>query len=204
MGARQTANLEQDQGVSFQLGLEKAHVLILKQEDLARRNMILDAILTLSALRYTYQLVYLAAPRLFGASIDATMFKSRGIGVLFYDERRIDEAVPAQPLQVEQTPRTSQQDDNVVFTELATLRTMYLEMERSINQLRDDLMTLHNSRPLPDKVSSPTPSIHSIASPLRFHQDSMQGGELPSYFMNNPWLDVLSKRGSGEREPIAG
>jgi len=204
MGAQQTVNMDQDQGLSFLMGVKKAHVLILKPDDLAQRNAILDAILNLSALKYTYRLVYLAAPRLFGASVDALMFKSRGIGLLFYDERRIDEAVPAQPLQTGQEPGPSQQDDKAVVAELATLKTMYLEMEQTINQLRNDLTALNN----PHSMHEQTPRIprptQVITTQPSFPQNPMHVGELPSYFVNNPWLDVLSKRGCGERDPIAG
>jgi hypothetical protein len=203
MGAELTGNGNKEQGLSFQLGREKAHVLVLKPEELAQRNAILDAILNLSALRYTYQLVYLAAPRLFGASVDAMMFRSRGIGLLFYDERRIDEAVPAQSLQPEQATARSPDDDKAVVTELATLRTMYVEMERTINQLRDDLSSLHNPRPVREEPRI-LPATEVITTPPSFHQDRINVGELPSYFVNNPWLDVLAKRGSGERERIAG
>jgi hypothetical protein len=204
MGAQPTANMTQEQGASFQVGAEKAHVLIVKPEDLGRRNAILDALLNLSALRYTYQLVYLAAPRLFGASIDATAFKSRGIGLLFYDERRIDEAVPAQAQQPQQrVDIPSQQDDVALKTELVALKTMCLQMKQTINQLRDDLTTLQSPHP-PREVFRTPSSAPMIATTSSFHEDRLQRGELPSYFSNNPWLDVLSKRGSGENEPLAG
>ena len=203
MGAQCTTDPEENDGISFQLGAEKAHVLILKPEDLAERNAILDAILNLSALKYTHQLVYLAAPRIFGAGIDAIVFRSRGIGLLLYDERRIDEAVSAQPLESKQLASPSEQDDRPVVAELATLKTMYFEMERTINQLRNDLTALHNRQHLHQDTLIP-PSAQMITTVPSFHVDHTPEGQLPSYFMNNPWLDVLSKRGTGEREPIAG
>jgi len=196
--------MDQGQGISFQMGAERAHVLILKPDDLAQRNAILDAVLNLSALKYTHQLVYLAAPRLFGASLDALMFSSRGIGLLFYDERRIDEAVPAQPLRAEQQAAISQPDDRTVVSELATLKTMYLEIERTINQLRCDMTSLRNPRTTHEEATRITSSTQVITTRPSFPQNSMHLGELPSYFINNPWLDVLSKRGYGERDPIAG
>ncbi|HXX72990.1 MAG TPA: hypothetical protein VEI80_04780 [Candidatus Acidoferrales bacterium] len=204
MGAHQTPNRNQEKGVSFQLGTEKAHIIILKQDDLAQRNAVLDVILNLSTLRHTYQLAYLAAPRLFGAGVDSSMFSSRGIGLLLYDERRIDEAVPAQPLHAEsQMPNVTQSDDKAVVTELASLKTMYLEMERTINQLRTDITTLLNTRPPHEETFRVLPSPPMITPPETFHQNGVPAGDLPSYFMNNPWLDVLSKRGSGS-EPVAG
>jgi hypothetical protein len=203
MGAQPVLQDDQEQGVSFLLGAEKVHVLILKPNEMAQRNAILDALLSLSTLKFAYHLVYLAAPRLFGTSVDASIFRTRGIGLLFYDERRIDEAVAAQA-QTEQTPRPMQQADTTVVTELATLRTMYLEMERTISQLRNDLATIRIPQPIQDtqpRIQIPTQEMQSQSN---FPAAVVHGGALPSYFVNNPWLDVLSKRGSGEREPIAG
>jgi hypothetical protein len=205
MGAQQTANIDRDQaGVSFLLGAEKIHVLILKPEHLAERNAILDALLNLSTLRNSYPLVYLAAPRVLGASMDASVFRSRGIGLLFFDERRIDEAVAPQPMQLVLAPASLQPQDNAVATELATLKTMYLQMEQSLNQLRDDLKNLPHSPPVhadSPRLSEPVPEVS--AQPV-FALNVPRSGGLPSYFTNNPWLEVLSKRGIGEHERIAG
>jgi len=203
MGAQPSVQTGQEQGISLTLGADKVHILILTQNDMTHRNAILDALLSLSTLRFSNNLVYLAAPRLFGTSVDASIFRSRGIGLLFYDERRIDEAVPAKT-QSEETARSSQKDDSTLVTEFAALKTMYLEMERTVNQLRNDLTTLR----IPQPVQEPQPRIplptETIPTPASFPQSVIHGGELPSYFMNNPWLDVLSKRGSEERGHIAG
>jgi len=203
MGAQQTQSGNQEKGVSFQLGTQKAHIIILKPDDLAQRNAVLDAILNLSSLKHTFQLAYLAAPRLFGAGIDSSMFSSRGIGLLLYDERRIDEAVAAQPLPAEPMTTVTQTDDKAVVMELASLKTRYVEMERTINQLRTDMTTLLNTQPMHEETFRVPPASRMITPPETFHQNGIPAGDLPSYFMNNPWLDLLSKRGSGG-EPVAG
>jgi hypothetical protein len=203
MGA-QTTKADHGEGISFMLGADKVHALILTPDMLADRNAILDAILTLSTLQSTYQLMYLAAPRLFGASIDASLFRSRGIGLLLYDERRIEEVVPAQAMHTSQAVQPTQFDQTVVATELATLRTMYLQMERTISQLRNDLTSIRNPQPTDERTPIVPVPTRLITSQADFSQGVMQGGQLPSYFTNNPWLEVLSKRGNGEREPIAG
>ena len=141
---------------------------------------------------------------MFGASVDATVFRTHGIGLLLYDERRIDETVPAQPTHTEQGVRIAQQDDKSVLTELATLKTMYLDMERTISQLRDDLNSVHNLHTMREQIGRIPVPIDVITTHDSYDHDPPHGGPLPSYFVNNPWLDVLSKRGNGEREPIAG
>jgi hypothetical protein len=203
MGAQPIAQNDREQGVSFVLGADKVHVLILRPDEMAQRSAIMDALLSLSTLKFGYHLVYLAAPRLFGANIDASIFRNRGIGLLFYDDRRIDEAVPAQA-QTNQTPRHSQQPDTNFVTELATLRSMYLDMERTVSQLRNDITTLRIPQAMQDHQPRIPLSEQEIATQSNFPTGVVHGGALPSYFVNNPWLEVLSKRGSGEREPFAG
>lgn len=84
------------------------HVAILKPADLVVRNRIIDTVLTLSSLRTSSRLVYLAAPRLLGATLDASMFRAHGIGLLLFDDRRIDEAVAAQPAQISTADNSKQ------------------------------------------------------------------------------------------------
>lgn len=205
MGAQQIANTDAHQeGVSFLVGAVKAHVLILKPDDLARRNAIIDAALNLSTLKSLYPLVYLAAPRLLGASIDASVFRSRGIGLLFYDERRIDEAVAPQQLQLGSATVASPLEDNALVTELATLKSMYREMERTLNQIRDDLAGLRNPPQVHEGLSRLSEAAQAVTAQPIFPHNVTESGGLPSYFANNPWLEVLSKRGNGEHEAIAG
>jgi hypothetical protein len=205
MGAQQIDNIGLHHGgVSFLVGVEKAHVLILKPEDLAQRNAIIDALLNLSTLRNQYQLVYLAAPRLLGASMDASIFRARGIGLLFFDERRIDEAVAPEPIQPGPATVASSQTNNALVTELATLKSMYREMERTLNQLRDDLTSLSRVPTVQQELPRLSEPAQTVAAQSIFPHNGTEGGRLPSYFANNPWLEVLSKRGNGEHEAIAG
>jgi hypothetical protein len=208
MGAQQTSNADSNQGgLSFLVGADNVHVMVLKTQDLSQRNSIIDTVLKLSSLRNSYQTVYLAAPRLLGATIDASIFRAHGIGLLFFDERRIDEAVAPQPLQATQprvTPAPAQ--DSELVNELATLKSMYLEMERNLTQLRDDLKNLHEAPANAGRFASQPSHLPLSGAPHEsvFAPNMSPGGALPSYFSNNPWLEVLSKRGRSENEPLAG
>jgi len=199
MGARQSEE-ERKAGLSFVIGTEKVHVVILKAQDLAQRNSIIDTMLNLPSLRSTYQLLYLAVPRLLGATIDSATFRSHGIGLLLFDERRIDEAVTpqtARPGIVEMTTRTQ---EATIAAELATLKSMYSQMEKDFAQLREDLRRMSASEIGSERV--PT-SLVAPQEPAFAHSVGERMG-LPSYFSNNPWLDVLSKRGRTENDLIAG
>jgi len=206
MGAQQTERAEIPQNnLAFLSGSEKIHVVILRNEDFVQRNKVIETILSLTSLRNTSQLLYLAAPRLLGASIDAAIFKPYGIGLLLFDERRIDEAVPPQSLQPTQTmQQKSANFDPGVLTELATLRSMYAEMERNVATLREDLKTFQRDSESRASTTEPTPPSRISRPESMFANPSFSGTQLPSFFANNPWLDVLSKRGRPGDEPIAG
>ena len=204
MGAQQTENRDSHSpGLSFTIGTENVRVMFLRAQDFAQRNCIIDTVLNLSSLRNSYELLYLAAPRLLGATIDAAIFRAHGIGLLLFDERRIDEAVTAQSVHATFVQATSQTQDPSVVTELATLKSMYGEMERTIAKLREDLRnfkdTSRTSEATSERFRPPSLTSHDTV----FAPTVDQVG-LPSYFSNNPWLDVLSKRGRSENEAIAG
>jgi hypothetical protein len=204
MGAQQTERAQICQNnLAFLWGNEKVHVVILSNKDVVERNKILNAILSLTSLRHSSQLLYLAAPRILGASVDADIFKLHGIGLLLFDERRIDEAVSPQVLRPsEQILPPSQLPDQAVFAELASLKSMYIEIERTIASLREDVRTV-----IRDSENHPRMEIAHASSQIpRSEPDftTPSGLQLPSFFANNPWLDVLSKRGRSGDEPIAG
>jgi len=200
MGAQQAPNTDSNPtGLSFLVGADQVHVMVLKTQDLAQRNSIIDTVLKLSSLRNSYQTVYLAAPRLLGATIDASIFRAYGIGLLFFDERRIDEVVAPQPLQATRPqPIPSPAQDQGLVSELASLKSMYFEMERNLTQLRDDLKNLHETprnNGFEPQLSQP---LQVVSREPVYASTITQGGPLPSYFSNNPWLEVLSKRGRSE------
>jgi hypothetical protein len=181
------------------IGSEKIHVAILKNDALMEGNKIVASILDLSALRSSADQLYLAAPRLLGTAIDADVFRSHGIGLLLFDDRRIQEVVPARQIRPPVGPIV-QNPDQGIASELATLKSMYTNMERTISNLREELKSFREIT-----LSRPTPSQRIIPAPPgqtapRFIESE---GELPSFFANNPWVEVLSKRGREATETLA-
>jgi hypothetical protein len=199
MGA-QSNDTDSNSGLLFTVGQDRVHVAIIRPQDLAVRNRVIETVLNLSSMR-TAELVYLAAPRLLGATIDAGIFRSHGIGLLLFDDRRIDEAVPAQLVQ-RTTPSIQVGNDGALVTELTTLRAMYGEMERNLAQLREDMRNLHQNAREPERsleqVRTPAVLSHEPVFTQSLPTPPVEPGALPSYFNNNPWLDVLSKRGRPE------
>lgn len=204
MGAQQTEAAQiPHSNLAFVCGSEKIHVLILRNEEVLQRNKIIEAVLALASLRSSSQLLYLAAPRLLGASVDAAIFRSYGIGLLVFDERRIDEALPAKKLEPARSEQEHPSPATEVMTELVALKSMYAEMERNLAKLRNDFETLQRTE-RNQSLAEPIPLAHSAPRDPTFLGSNVSGTPLPPFFVNNPWLDVLSKRGRSGNEPIAG
>lgn len=203
MGARRTENAEIPHcNLAFLSGSEKIHVVLLNNDDITQRNRIIEAVLSLASLRNSSNLLYLAAPRLLGPSIDVAIFRPHGIGLLLFDERRIDEAIRPQAIQPSNPAPQAPNVDVAISSELAALKSMYAEMERTIAGLRADLNT-HNREPEVQENGRESRPPSRLPEPV-FIGRGVADSALPSYFANNPWLDVLSRRGRAEGEPIAG
>ena len=187
-------------GLTLVLGEWKVHVMILNNDVFLRGGRIIESIMSLVSLRDSADQLYLAAPRLLGTTVETEIFRSQGIGLLLYDDRRIDEAVPPQTFRLNQEP-TSHNRDESLLTELAALKSMYLEMQRDVSELREELKGYQ------DRMNCISAGRERIPSLLPVSQEPVYAGrraELPSFFSNNPWLEVLSKRGREETSPIAG
>ena len=209
MGAQQNPTQDNDEAsFSFSLGTEKIVVSILTVEDLVQRNRILHALLRLASLRSFATQLYVAAPKLLGASLDANIFRSQGIGLLLFDERRIEETIQPQPISPSARPeQLTPTLDPAMLSELAALKSMYAEMKRSIENIHAEFKSLkenelHQSEQAPRLGNLAFEPIQRAAT---LHSaESLEESFLPSFFANNPWIDVLSKRGRSEVAPLAG
>ena len=192
MGAEQGEPDQSIPGLSLLLGNDKICVVILNTDAYSQRSKIIDTLLELTALRRASNLVYLAAPKILGTAIDAAVFRSRGIGLLLFDERRIEEAVVPEKIQELQPVQAIQGQDTALLAEVTNLRSMYVEMERNIAKLREDLENYRVS------VGTSADATRSMQQrPVLAPEPILpgQGSQLPSFFTNNPWLDLLSRRG---------
>ena len=209
MGAQHNANSSNSGTLSFLTGNERTLVSFLEAADIIQRNRVIDTLLHLSSLRIEGTQVYVAAPRLLGATLDSQILRSSGIGLLLYDDRRIEETVKPQPAhRSTETPQTSQDHspDATLLAELDTLKSKYAELERDMSQMMAEFKSFRENTLTPMPVSSASDRVpfNSFRRPETPFELDTGEGSLPSFFTNNPWLDVLSKRGRTEATPIAG
>jgi len=167
-------------------------VVILDQALWADRQKVMDCIMRASASAGKVSRTYLALPKTAASVTDARIFQERGIGLFTYDQRNIEEALPARyfevtnafPHHVDDTTTSQLQN------ELRELRVEFAELEQAVQHLKEQLESSKEvfspSRPAPAFTSrKQLPEVQVVAS-------------LPTFFAGNPWVEVLSRRGREE------
>jgi hypothetical protein len=201
MGAQPTEAVEgAPPGLSIIIGAERIHVAVLKNDAFLHTGKIIESIMNLATLKSRVNQLYLAAPRLLGTTVEAGLFRSNGIGLILFDDRRIDETVPSQSFHQQESQPTESHDPQLL-QELNEVKSMYFEMQKNFANLREEVKSyqeqMKSLTDIPQRFSTPTISPHE---PIR----AGSSAGLPSFFVDNPWLEVLSRRGREEGSAIAG
>jgi hypothetical protein len=209
MGAQRCSTENSDsRSLSFKLGNETIRVVTLQKEEILESSKVLDTILYVISLRQTGDVLYLAAPRLLATTLDNQIFKTHGLGLILFDDRKIEEAIEGRITPtLEPKPINTGVPDQNLLSEFTLLKSMYAQMEKTIEDMREEMKSISQStrttEPRPpsrtEYIEPPrTPTAYTITThPIQ--------GPLPSFFNNNPWLEVLSRRGRAEEvTPLAG
>jgi hypothetical protein len=174
-------SLETRPNLSFQEGDgSKVFVKIPSREELENRNAILSLILNSTSFRQTANKVYLALPKIYASTIDGAIIQGQGLGLIVYDEKTIDEVIA--PKIFEHQASRSQENH---AEEIEQLVSRLRQLEQTVQTLKSEISQLKTIRPTFDEAAK-TEKIESAPD------------SLPSFFRDNAWLDILSKRG---REP---
>jgi hypothetical protein len=181
------------EGLTLTLGLESIRITILSADALLEGGKIIERVLSLASLKDKANRLYFAAPRLLGTTIEAGIFRSSGIGLLLFDDRKIEEVVPAHPFKPIESEPQHESREQVLMAEIEALKTMYAEMDRNVTSLRSEIKS-HYENPHPQEQFA-VPQERSYIP---------QTSDLPPFFNNNPWLDVLAKRGREAIGSVAG
>jgi len=193
------------------MGNEHTLVSVLTISDIIQRNRIIDTLLHLSSLRAEGTQPYIAAPRLLGATLDSQILRSSGIGLLLYDDKRIEETIKPEPIHrttgTHQTSPSSSTDTTLI-AELAALKLMCTELEKNMSRMMTEIKSLQEIGTSSTTISRDSDTGRALGLLQRpdatFQTGVLNAGALPSFFTNNPWLDVLSKKGRAEGPLLAG
>jgi len=210
MGAREAPSQEAHDAstLSFQLDEQRLSVTVLNANGMIQRNRIIETLLHVSSLRSPGTQLYVAAPKLLGATLDAQIFRSYGIGLLLFDDRRIEETIKPRIIQAQACLQPSPTSAELtLLSELATLKSRCAEMEKNMERMMTEFTSLRENAHSPVRAILQTRAENALFESMDRANPPFSeapGNSLPSFFMNNPWLDVLSKRGRSEVAPFAG
>jgi len=115
--------------------------------------------------------------------LDASMLQDRGLGLLVYDSRSIEEAVV--PRHFERHSANIEADVDIEW-----MKNRISALEKTVENLAHELSTVKAKRIELDAIPT-QPKLPSDVS------DS-KSDKLPSFLKDNPWVDILGRRG---REP---
>jgi len=165
--------------IAFTDGKTTTLVKVLSKQELSDRNSLLNAALQASKLLGKADKVYLALPKIYSTILDGKIMQKHGLGLLVYNERKVVEAVPAKFFE-SNIPDLKKLIKEI--EDLKDLRNRVLELEQRVKLLVDEISRLKTVK---TKVTEPKPPPVEVSAPQ----------ELPSFLKDNPWLDILTRRG---------
>jgi len=165
------------------------YLKIFLRNDLQERNTLLEA--ALSAMSYTEvaNRAYLVLPKIQAAVLDAAVIREKGLGLIVYDSKAIEEVLPAHIFEHNSASAKPSAD-------LERLKSRISTLEQTVEALVSELSRIKSLKIEQPDVRRTHPETPAIAR-------SQKPQPLPSFLQDNPWLDILSKRGR-EADQIAG
>jgi hypothetical protein len=163
-------------------------VRVLEEDELSSRSSILDGVLSAASLMSRANQVYLALPKFLSSTIDSNIIEEHGVGVIVYDEKVVEEVVVPERLQITNRSRSmamaNEESHEALFEEIGALRGRLISLEETIESLKTEVAHIRSWKASATQLGRVTP--------LSITPD-IQG--TPSLIKDNPWIDVLSKRG---------
>ncbi|MEM2123283.1 MAG: hypothetical protein QXE79_06565 [Candidatus Bathyarchaeia archaeon] len=180
---------------SFSDGEYRSAVKILSLEDLGDRNILLQSLLEAVSKPGLHDKMYVAMPKLLASVIDGRILEEAGLGLLIYDERSIEEAIPA-GIKSQRIQAVSAPVDPSITLELQFLKAEISGLRETVERLKREINVLREGvKPRLEEEIKEVKMEVNVSSSSHFQ-------DLPSFFRDNPWLSVLSQRGR-ESERIA-
>ncbi|HDI01476.1 MAG TPA: hypothetical protein ENF78_03520 [Candidatus Bathyarchaeota archaeon] len=202
-----------------------AFVLSVGEKAVGNRSYFTELVMKAVALREKCNFLYLAAPRLVATVLDTEVLRKHAIGLLVIGDERVIEALASPYKPVEKTRLVSgtsvdadlinellsrlellEQRIGALEAEITSLRPLAVELSslkglsEQVNKLsaridmisrRLDALSARVATPAPPTRLTPTPS-----QPQGPARPELEG--LPSFFKDNPWLEILARRGQDE------
>lgn len=186
---------EGDDDLTFKNGNLIFSIEILSGEEILDKNAILNSALkAIERFEYSNK-VYLALPKVYASIIEGEILQNHGLGLLTYDEKEVKEVIPAKLIEKKSIAKEDYAKKlEELQVELKKLKENYMILKGIVDSLKIEVSKLKAG-------SIKTPLIKEekveVEAQPKIEASTTQ---LPSFFKDNPWLEVLAKRG---REPEA-
>jgi len=182
---------ERENYLTFKIGDSILSIEILSGKEILDRNAILNSALkALAKFEYSNK-VYLALPKVYASIIDGEILQNHGLGLLTYDEKEVKEVIPAKFIKKQLlTKENYERKIEELKIELKKLKENHMLLKSTVDTLKNEVEKLKKGL-----IKVPLIKEEKIteAKPQPKLEASING--LPSFFKNNPWLEVLAKRG---------
>ncbi len=184
--------------------------LRISTEEFPTESYITDELSNVMRNRFNYNKAYIAFPQSVRGLINGKLFRSSRVGIYIYDlsstdpEKAIEELIPSIPIQLQQGAsddlRRKIDEFERIINDLKNdlLNADNKSLVRDINELRDRLSRIeHELSKLAERVSKLENMARSSdkAQSMSQQVSTIVNDELPDFLSNNPWVNVLKKRG---------
>ena len=191
-------------------------VVLAGEKALSDRGYFMEVVMRASSLRQSCNYLYLAVPKLLAPFVDVEVLRKHGIGLLTVDDEVVEAlASPKRPV-LEAAPGGAPVDRGLlegIMARLSALEARISAVEREVSGLRPLLSQVRGMGELKKELSTLATEVKMLSHRLNALSAGLPaqarpeapkpppGPELeglPSFFRDNPWLEILSRRGQDE------
>ncbi|BDR91767.1 hypothetical protein [Vulcanisaeta souniana] len=184
--------------------------LRISTEEFPTESYITDELSNVMRNRFNYNKAYIAFPQSARGLINGRLFRSSRVGIYIYDlsstdpEKAVEELIPSIPIQLQQVAnddlrrRIDELEKIINNLRSDPLNADSKSLVRDINELKDRLARIeHELGKLTERVSKLEGMVRSSDKNQSMNPQvsTMVSDELPDFLNNNPWVNVLKKRG---------
>ena len=197
-----------------------AFVVLLDGRALGDRGSFMDAVMRASALRGECEFLYVAVPKAAAPFVDTEVLKKRSTGLLVVGEEGVLEALPSPRRPVRRGGPSTGGDvlAEELLNRIAALENRLSALESELMAVRPLLNEVGSVRELRENLRSLSSRLEALSRRVDMLSSSMlvrpqapsaparpqvapsppEPEGLPSFFKDNPWLDILARRGRDE------
>jgi len=186
-------------------GKRELAVNILTEDLITSRGALHDALLQAEKLREKFHGVVIAIPRRFQRAIDEGVLAIHGLGLVIYDNLGAEEVIPPKIKEAEkiggiEKPISSSStiSEEILMklrSDISRLMKVIDEMEARLDRLEKGQRRLELEMNKIKEELSKTKQVEAKEELVKPQVIRVEAKKLPSYLVDNPWIEILTKRG---------